>query len=71
MFQAKCQLKLRELSQSGKTVLLVSHNPKTVSELCDRCVWIDAGRLRAVGEVTDVLRAYANSADLTEHFLPR
>ena len=36
----------RELMQTGKTIILVSHNPLDISEMCNTVVEIDAGIIR-------------------------
>lgn len=37
-FQKKCLEKIHELHQSGKTIILVTHNPEAVKRHCSRCV---------------------------------
>ena len=39
-FQDKCFDKLRELRDSEKTIVIVSHSLDTVKDLCNRAVWI-------------------------------
>ena len=43
-FQAKCLERLDKFRRSGKTILLVTHSPKQVIDLCDRAIVIDHGR---------------------------
>jgi lipopolysaccharide transport system ATP-binding protein len=57
-FQAKSSQAMREKIRSNKTVVLVSHNLKTLRDLCDRAVWIEEGVSRAEGDVTTVLHTY-------------
>jgi ABC-2 type transport system ATP-binding protein len=57
-FTEKCVGRIREFHDAGTTVLMVSHNPKSVQENCDRCIWLDAGRLRADGPTDEVLDLY-------------
>lgn len=61
-FVAKCMAKLRDLQRQGKTLLFVSHDLATVRALCDRCVYLDAGRIRAIGETPAVVDAYIRQA---------
>ena len=44
-FREKCKKKINELVQSGRTVLLVSHNDISIMELCSRVIHISQGRL--------------------------
>ncbi len=57
-FRRKSSEALQEKIRSNKTVVLVSHAPQTVRELCDRVVWIDGGVTNAVGDTDTVLNAY-------------
>jgi lipopolysaccharide transport system ATP-binding protein len=68
-FQKKCLDVMDGLRTSGRTVLFVSHNMAAVESLCSRCLWIDAGKLRADGEarsiVADYMRTFAQSSSGT------
>jgi ABC-type branched-subunit amino acid transport system ATPase component len=41
---------IRRLADEGKTIMLVEHNMKLISEICDRVVVLDAGRVIADGK---------------------
>ncbi len=58
-FTEKCEQKMRTFHDAGITILVVSHSEKTIKETCTRCIWLDAGQLRADGETTEVMAAYA------------
>jgi ABC-2 type transport system ATP-binding protein/lipopolysaccharide transport system ATP-binding protein len=60
-FTEKCVGRIREFHDAGTTVLMVSHNPKAVQDNCDRCIWLDAGRLRADGPTDEVLEMYEHA----------
>jgi len=49
--------------RQNKTILLTSHNLATVSELCDRVIWINKGKLEAVGNPSDVIKQYKENAN--------
>lgn len=57
-FQVKCREKIKELREAGVTLLFVSHSPDLVRATCQRAIWLDHGRVRAVGPVEDVLPEY-------------
>jgi lipopolysaccharide transport system ATP-binding protein len=57
-FQAKCLERIGELRGRGVTIVFVSHDLPTLEAICDRAVWIDHGRLRALGKAKDVVEAY-------------
>ena len=57
-FQEKCLDRLRAHLSRGCTMVVVSHNPGIVRELCSRAVWLEGGETRMEGEVNRVLDAY-------------
>jgi lipopolysaccharide transport system ATP-binding protein len=60
-FQRKCLGKMREVSQSGRTVLFVSHNLNTITSLTSRCLLLKGGRLVGDGPSHEVVKEYLNS----------
>lgn len=62
-FQEKCLGKIRDVSKSGRTVVFVSHNMGTISQLCGRVLWLDGGQIRLCGDPSTVVGKYlAHSA---------
>ena len=57
-FQQKCFARIRSFRESGKTILLVSHNMQQIVEQCDRAVLLDHGTLLADGDPAEVVEAY-------------
>src|SRR4051794_5979047 len=57
-FRDQCLSEIQRLVGSGPTVLFVSHDLGQVSRLCERTVWLDRGRVRAVRQTADVLNVY-------------
>lgn len=57
-FKAKSTQIMREKIRSDKTIVLVSHSPGMIRELCDRAVWIHDGKTQAEGTTTEVLNCY-------------
>jgi len=57
-FQNKCLAKMREVADSGKTILYVSHNMATIRSLCDRCVVLSKGTVLFDGGVEDAISHY-------------
>ncbi len=60
-FQEKCLGKMGDISRGGRTVLFVSHNMASITNLCSRALWLDASRLRIAGDVTEVVSRYVAS----------
>lgn len=57
-FQEKCFKRMHELKQSGKTIVIVTHDLGKVQELCNRAVWIYDGKIRLDGNPKDVVEEY-------------
>jgi lipopolysaccharide transport system ATP-binding protein len=59
-FNQKCMRFLREFRKHG-TILLVSHDLAAVANLCDRALWLDAGRMKALDRPKLVCEEYFES----------
>lgn len=57
-FQAKCMGKMRNVAESGRTVLFVSHNIGAVQALCNRAILLANGTLASDGTTEIVLEDY-------------
>jgi ABC-2 type transport system ATP-binding protein len=57
-FQQRCLDRMREVIQSGTTLILVSHDLASVEGTCQRCLWMYDGVLQADGPIRDVLSTY-------------
>lgn len=57
-FQNKSKERMLELMGGGTTVLFVSHSLEQIQEMCNRVVWLDAHKVRMVGDASQVCRAY-------------
>jgi len=57
-FQHKCSKKIDELRENGKTIILVSHAMNTIKELCERCILIQNGTIKKMGEPKEVIAEY-------------
>lgn len=57
-FQQKCLDRIRQVIQSGTTLLLVSHDLATVGATTKRGIWLNDGVMRADGPVDEVLTSY-------------
>jgi lipopolysaccharide transport system ATP-binding protein len=60
-FQAKCLRKMREVARDGRTVLVVSHQLQTVSDLCNSALYLDSGHLVLHGTVEEAMEEYKRS----------
>jgi len=61
-FQKKCLGKMEEVSQNqGKTILFVSHSIETVLRLCNKGILLESGKVKAIGGMNDVAKAYMDT----------
>ncbi|MBS1672459.1 MAG: ABC transporter ATP-binding protein [Actinobacteria bacterium] len=60
-FREKCRKKFEELIAAGKTLVVVSHDPEMVRELCTRGVVLSRGTMIYDGEIENAL-AYVEPA---------
>lgn len=58
-FKNKASERMSEFLSSDGTILLVSHSPKTVNDVCNRAVWLHRGRIVTEGQPTEVGDLYA------------
>ena len=57
-FQRKCMRKIGELSDSGVTLLFVSHDIETVRKICSQAIYIKSGKVCGIGSAKDVCIQY-------------
>jgi lipopolysaccharide transport system ATP-binding protein len=57
-FQRKSFDRIRELAASGATIILASHTNRQIFELCNKCLWLEKGRVRALGPTKAILEEY-------------
>ena len=57
-FQDKCFAKLKELKESDKTIVIVTHSLDQVRKLCTRAIWIYNGEVRLDGKPDEVVDEY-------------
>ena len=49
-FQFKCLQRIRELAERGTTLLFVSHDMGMVKTFCHRAIYLEQGRVKAIGD---------------------
>ena len=67
-FQKKCLGKMDEVSKSGRTVLFVSHNMGAVQNLCKNSLWLDKGKIMAVGATNQIINQYLSVGYSSKQF---
>jgi lipopolysaccharide transport system ATP-binding protein len=62
-FQRKCLGKMEEVSNSGRTILFVSHNMAAVNQLCKQAILLDKGKVISQGTSREVIDVYTSLED--------
>ncbi len=57
-FQDKCMEKLKELKNSEKTIVIVTHDMGAVKKLCTRAIWVYEGKIKMDGNPNKVVDNY-------------
>jgi ABC-2 type transport system ATP-binding protein len=65
-FQDKSFARINSFRDNGATTLLVSHDLGKVKELCNRTLWLDRGKVAALGE-TEVVVGQYEAANRARH----
>lgn len=60
-FRKKCKEKIKQIKDSGVTVLFVSHSMDGVKEICPRAIYLKKGALVFDGDVNETLEIYKES----------
>jgi ABC-type polysaccharide/polyol phosphate transport system ATPase subunit len=60
-FQKKSFERMQSLMEGGTAVLLVTHVLEKVTEMADRVIWLEKGRIRMEGDPGEVVAAYQAS----------
>ncbi len=69
-FSAKATAKMRELTASGRILIVVSHSMGAINDMCTRCIWIDDGKIRMDDTPERVTAAYIEEVrEADEHIL--
>ena len=58
-FQQKCFATFDRFREEGKTIVFVSHDLGSVTKFCERAVWLQDGRMAAIGPAREVVERYA------------
>lgn len=67
-FRNRCMNKLVELCGRDCTVIIISHGLFLITALAERCLWMDAGKIRMEGPAQEVCNAYLEANGLLNEF---
>ena len=63
-FQKKCLTKIEEFKKMKKTIIFISHNSDQIARVCDSCLWLEQGIIKATSQDTIALNLYAKNNSL-------
>lgn len=61
-FQRKCIGRMQEAEHEGRTLVFVSHDLESLTKICRRSIWLEAGRIHDTGETSRVVSDYLTSS---------
>ena len=63
-FKEKSYNKMKELiNDTNRTVIIVSHSSKTLTELCDKVIWLHDGLIKDIGPSKEIVKKYEEYMD--------
>jgi ABC-type polysaccharide/polyol phosphate transport system ATPase subunit len=57
-FRQRCMRRIHEMRAAGVTILFVSHDTTDIKALCERCLWLEHGIVRGLGEADEIVASY-------------
>lgn len=57
-FQEKSRARMMELMTGGTTVFFVSHSLKQIRQMCNKVVWLEHGKIQAIGKTGEICDKY-------------
>jgi ABC-type polysaccharide/polyol phosphate transport system ATPase subunit len=60
-FKKKANLKMKQLMEKAKAIVIASHNMQLISDLCNRCLLLEHGKMLVCGPADKVVTRYLDS----------
>ena len=57
-FREKCLTKMSDFGREGRTVVFVSHDLGSITQVCRRAIWLEQGRIQADGPSEEIVQRY-------------
>ncbi len=62
-FTVKSKSRMKQIHESGCTMILVSHDLDTVGHMADEVIWLEKGTIKMIGDPIKVISAYKASGN--------
>ncbi len=67
-FQKKSLQKMEEITNtSGRSIVFVSHDMRAIQNFCERCIFIDKGKVQMIGKPAGVVEGYLRTNEKISH----
>jgi lipopolysaccharide transport system ATP-binding protein len=60
-FRQRCMRRVHQMRDHGLSLLFVSHSSEDVKAICDRCLWLESGEMKTLGDCDHVVGEYLAS----------
>ena len=60
-FQKKCETRIKNMIDSGTTIILVSHEIGMIERLCNKVLWLEKGKVKEFGDTELIRNKYKKS----------
>jgi ABC-type polysaccharide/polyol phosphate transport system ATPase subunit len=60
-FAKRASERMGQLIQRTQILVVASHNTTLLSELCNKAIWLEGGRIRQIGPAAEIMTAYQAS----------
>ena len=61
-FRAKCLERMSQFGREGRTVVFVSHDLGSITQLCRRAIWLDHGQIQGDGPSEEIVQRYVRGS---------
>lgn len=60
-FRQKCETRIHEMTKSCRAIIVISHSMGSIKKMCNKCLWLDSGKMVDYGDTEEIIDAYSES----------
>jgi ABC-type polysaccharide/polyol phosphate transport system ATPase subunit len=60
-FRKKARRKMKQFMRKASAIIIASHSMPLITDLCKRCLWLEHGKIRGLGNSDNIVQKYLNS----------
>jgi ABC-type polysaccharide/polyol phosphate transport system ATPase subunit len=64
-FIEKARIRTMDLIEKTKIMVISSHDMQIMSDICNRGIWMEKGKIRMDGEINEVIKAYHENLNIS------